>query len=95
MFVIELTYKVPLEKIDELLQTHVPFLNDHYSSGKFIASGRKVPRDGGVILAMATDRTELEAIIRQDPFYQHQLADYRITEFVVSKKAEYVTGSFS
>lgn len=95
MFIIELTYKVPLEKIDLHLEDHVQFLNEHYASGKFIASGRKVPRDGGVILATATDRMEVETIIRQDPFYQHHLADYKITEFMVSKKAQHLTESFS
>ena len=95
MFVIELTYKVPLEQIDQHLENHVHFLNEHYTSGKFIGSGRKVPRDGGIILATVTDRTEAEAIIKKDPFYQHQLADYKITEFVVSKKAQHLTESFS
>lgn len=94
MFLIELTYKVPLDQIDEYLQSHVEFLNAHYSFGKFIASGRKEPRDGGVILATANDRKEVEAIIKQDPFYQHQLADYKITEFIVSKKAQHLTDSF-
>lgn len=94
MFVIELTYKVPLKQIDEYLESHVQFLNAHYGLGTFIASGRKVPRDGGVILATANDRKEVEAIIKQDPFYLHQLADYKITEFVVSKKAQHLTDSF-
>ena len=95
MFIVELTYKVSLDQIDQHLESHVQFLNEHYASGKFIASGRKVPRDGGIILVTANDRQEVEAIIRQDPFYQHQLAGYKITEFVVSKKAQYLTESFS
>ena len=94
MFVIDLTYKVPLDQIDEHMQSHVQFLNVYYDFGKFIASGRQVPRDGGIILATANDRKEIEAIIKQDPFYQHQLADYKITEFVVSKKATHLTDSF-
>jgi uncharacterized protein YciI len=94
MFIIDLTYKVPLDQIDEYMERHVQFLNRYYNSGKFIASGRKVPRDGGVILATANDRKEIEDIITQDPFYQHQLADYRITEFVVGKKAQHFTDLF-
>lgn len=94
MFVIDLTYKAPLDQIDEYMENHVQFLNVHYGCGKFIASGRKVPRDGGIILTAADDRKEVEAIIKQDPFYQHQLADYKITEFVVSKKAQDLTDLF-
>ena len=94
MFVIDLTYKVPLDQIDEHMQSHVQFLNKYYGFGEFIASGRKVPRDGGIILATANDRKEIEDIIQQDPFYKHQLADYKITEFVMSKKAQHLTDSF-
>ena len=94
MFVIDLTYKVPLDQIDEYMESHAQFLDAHYGFGTFIASGRKVPRDGGIILATANSREDVEAIIKQDPFYQHQLADYKITEFVVSKKATHLTDSF-
>jgi uncharacterized protein YciI len=94
MFVIDLTYKVPLDQIDEYMESHVQFLNVYYALGKFISSGRKVPRDGGIILATANDRKEIEDIIKQNPFYQHQLADYKIIEFVVGKKAQHLTDSF-
>ncbi|MFX4229230.1 MAG: YciI family protein [Porticoccaceae bacterium] len=49
--------------------------------GDVLASGRKVPRDGGVILAKG-DRAALEDELTRDPFKQHDLADYTITEFV-------------
>ncbi|MER3463543.1 MAG: GTP cyclohydrolase [Chitinophagaceae bacterium] len=95
MFIIELTYKVSLDQIDQYLESHVEFLDEYFASGNFIASGRKVPRDGGIILAIPINRTEVEAIIKQDPFYQNQLADYKITEFVVSKKSQQLIESFS
>lgn len=95
MFIIELTYKVSLDQIDQYLESHVDFLDEYFASGNFIASGRKVPRDGGIILAIPINRTEVEAIIKQDPFYQNQLADYKITEFVVSKKSQQLIESFS
>jgi uncharacterized protein YciI len=87
MFIIELTYKVPLEQIDLHLEEHVQFLDRFYENGNFIASGRKIPRDGGIILAIAKDKAELETIVAEDPFNKHQLADYKITEFIPSKQA--------
>ena len=42
---------------------HVRFLEKYYASGHFLVSGRKIPRDGGVILAVGEDRDEIEAII--------------------------------
>jgi len=43
MFIINPTYKVELTKIDQFLDEHIEFLNEQYTLGNFIASGRKVP----------------------------------------------------
>jgi uncharacterized protein YciI len=51
-------------------------------------SGRKEPRDGGIIIAHAASRAELEAVLRDDPFAQAGLATYAITEFVPTMTAE-------
>jgi uncharacterized protein YciI len=87
MFIVELTYKVPNEQLDQYLSAHRTFLDKYYTAGKFIASGAKVPREGGIILAQAASKEEISMIITEDPFHQHELADYRIIEFVASKKA--------
>ena len=88
MFIIELIYKVPLEEIDAHMKEHVAYLNKHYQSKNYIVSGRKIPRDGGIIIATASNKKEIEKIIKQDPFYKHKLADFKITEFNASQKAE-------
>src|SRR5215469_13079221 len=75
MFVIELTYKAPLADIDAHMTAHVAFLKKYYDAGKFVVSGRKVPRDGGIIIAAGDERAEIEAIIREDPFHSEGLAD--------------------
>lgn len=53
-----------------------------------VVSGRKIPREGGIILAVGKSRVEIEAIIREDPFYEHGLADFRIIEFRASQRAD-------
>lgn len=85
MFIVDLTYKVELERVEEFLEQHIQFLNEQYDLGNFVASGRKVPRMGGIILAVVEERDALERILEKDPFKAHQLADYQITEFVPSK----------
>ncbi len=87
MFIIELTYKAPLSKIDAAMKAHVAFLNKHYASGRFLVSGRKIPRDGGIIVATGTDRAEVEAIVRDDPFCARGLADFRVIQFRASQRA--------
>jgi uncharacterized protein YciI len=88
MFVIELTYKADLAEIDARMVAHVVFLKKYYASGNFLVSGRKVPRDGGIILAVGKSRRQIEAVIEEDPFFEHGLADFRIIEFRASQRAD-------
>ncbi|WP_394823512.1 YciI family protein [Pendulispora albinea] len=88
MFVIELVYKVPLEEIDARMKDHMVFLRKYYASGHFLVSGRKVPRDGGIIVAAGDGKDEIETIMREDPFIAHGLADFRVTEFLPSQRAK-------
>jgi len=88
MFVVELIYKATLAEIDAHMTAHVGFLKKYYAAGNFLVSGRKVPRDGGIIIAVADSRQQLETIIREDPFCARGLADFRIIEFRASQRAD-------
>ena len=66
MFIVTLTYTAPLERIDAYLEAHRAWLGEQYARGLFLMSGRKEPRDGGIIIAHAASRTELEAVLRDD-----------------------------
>lgn len=92
MYIINITYKVDLFDVDRYISDHVDYLNKYYDNGTFILSGRKKPRTGGVILANADSRERLDEIVSEDPFYQHQLADYTVIEFESSKAAEGLEG---
>jgi uncharacterized protein YciI len=87
MFVIELTYKADLSEIDAHMAAHVVFLKKYYASGHFLVSGRKIPRDGGIILAVGKSRQVIETIMQEDPFITNSLADFRIIEFRASQRA--------
>jgi uncharacterized protein YciI len=88
MFVIELIYKADLAAIDARMRAHMAFLKKYYAAGNFLVSGRKIPRDGGIILALGGSRDELHQIMAEDPFVAHGLADVRIIEFRVSQRAQ-------
>jgi uncharacterized protein YciI len=88
MFVIELIYKVDLAKIDAHMPAHMKFLKKYYASGHFLVSGRKIPRDGGIILAVGGSRLEIEAIVKEDPFVSRGLAEFRVIEFRASQRAD-------
>jgi uncharacterized protein YciI len=86
VFVIELIYKAT--QIDANMADHVAFLKKYYSAGNFLVSGRKIPRDGGIIIAVGASRTEMETIAGEDPFVRRGLAEFRVTEFRASQRAK-------
>lgn len=88
MFVFLLTYEKPLEEIDRLLPEHVRYLERWYEKGKFLCSGRRNPRTGGVILCRCGSLAEAEDIRNQDPFYREGAARYEIVEFLPTKMSE-------
>lgn len=85
MFMAILSYIRPLEDIDALIPAHVRFLDRHYASGLFVASGRLVPRTGGVILISGGDREQVLQVLEQDPFKQQGVATYDLLEFSPTK----------
>ena len=88
MFVIELVYTAPLAQIDAAMAAHVRFLNKYYANGTFLVSGRKIPRDGGIIIAAGSSRDEIETILREDPFVARGLAEFRVIEFRASQRGK-------
>ena len=88
LFVIELIYRATLNDIDASMTAHLRFLKKYYTAGNFLVSGRKIPRDGGVILAVGDSREQIEMIMRQDPFCARGLADVRIIQFRASQRAD-------
>jgi uncharacterized protein YciI len=94
LFVIELNYTAELSEIDAHMADHVVFLKKYYAAGHFMVSGRKIPRDGGIILAVGESREQIEKIIEEDPFHRHGLANFRIVEFRASQRAKSLDALF-
>ena len=84
MIIIELTYKKSLDDVNKLLQKHRDFLDKYYGEKLFLASGPKNPRNGGIILSMG-DQETINNILKEDPFHQYGIADYRVIEFEPTK----------
>lgn len=88
MFIVILTYKVDLALIDAALTAHAEWLDQQYADGVFVLSGRRVPRTGGVILAVGTTRDDLVRRLSSDPFHQLDYADHEIIECSPSRVAD-------
>lgn len=87
MFIVILEYQRPLEDVDAHLAEHIEFLEFYYREGTFLASGRRVPRTGGFILARAPSRQDLKVKLSYDPFNTHKIAKYSIIEVAPSMTA--------
>ncbi len=87
MYIINLQYTKPLEEVDTLIDEHIEFLKRQYEKGVFIASGRKIPRTGGIILVRNISLEELDKIIAEDPFNIHGVAEYSMTQFTPTMMA--------
>ncbi|KES13053.1 hypothetical protein SASC598P14_006230 [Snodgrassella alvi SCGC AB-598-P14] len=87
MFIFKLHYLKSIEEVEKYLPAHLNYLQEHYDSGDFIASGRQVPRIGGVILCRAASKESAQSIMVKDPFHIHQIAEYELIEFIPTKYA--------
>jgi uncharacterized protein YciI len=87
MFIFILTYQKPLSEVDKHLEAHRAYLDQYYASGHLIVSGGQEPRTGGVILCRAETKEQAVHIMKLDPFYLHQIAQYEVIEFVPTKYA--------
>ena len=87
MFLLRLTYLKPLDEVDTLMRPHMAWLRKQYAEGRFVVSGRQVPRVGGVIIAHGDDRTEIEALAATDPFVRGGVATVEVTQFSATRGA--------
>ena len=58
----------PLAEVDAVLKQHIAFLDHYYEQKKFLASGRRENRVGGVILVLSSSLQEAEEIMKMIRF---------------------------
>lgn len=80
-FIIEVTYRIPVEQLGENLAEHRAFLQTGYAKGWLLCSGPQAPRLGGMVVARAPSLEDLQAFFKNDPYQLKGLADYRFVEF--------------
>lgn len=91
MFVLELTYTAPLERVDAVAPDHLAWLDENFAAGRLILAGRKNPRDGGILLAVVDNREAAEALVAADPYTTAGVCEYRIVEFTATRTAPALT----
>ncbi len=90
--VVEIIYKAPIVKIEELTPIHREFLQTGYKTGMLLVSGPKVPRTGGIVIAKANSMEEITGFFKNDPYALNDAADYSFIEFNPKSYQEILKG---
>lgn len=81
--VVTLTYVAPLDAIDAAMTDHVAWLTQGYDAGLIVASGRRTPRTGGIVI-LRGEHDAVAALVATDPFVARGLATAAVTAFTAS-----------
>lgn len=76
-------YLKPVDEVEVHLDAHRGWVRENAQAGRFIAAGREVPLQGGLLVAVGVTRDEVDAIIAADPYVVEGMADYDIREYDV------------
>jgi uncharacterized protein YciI len=87
MFVLIARYTKPLEEVDQHFEGHVAWIGRHAAAGRILVTGRQVPPVGGILIASAGSRDELDAMVAEDPFVIAGASEYEILEYEVKRAA--------
>ena len=71
---------------DERLIAAEAVVKQCYAEGRFLVSGPKDPRTGGIVIATGPSRDEIEALMARDPFVEAGVVTVTITPFSASNR---------
>ncbi len=82
---------VPAEDVPRVyIPMHEKHIASGIESGIVLFAGPKVQEGGGLMIARAESREELEAFLSRDPFTQYGLAQFKVKEFLMNDRSEFV-----
>ena len=85
MFLIDIKYTVDMDIINQHVMEHRTWLDEKYKEGLLLCSGPKEPRTGGIIIALCNESSQVKNLVKEDPYYKNNVAEYTITEFLPNK----------
>ena len=77
LFVVVSTFLVPIEVIDENVADHAAWVEEQYAKGRVLASGRRQPPIGGIIILRGESREEIVRLFSDEPFNTRGLVEYQ------------------
>ena len=83
MFLLLGRYLKPVDEVEVHLDAHRGWVRENAEAGRFVAAGREVPLQGGLLVAVGVTRDEVDAIIAADPYVIEGVAGYDVREYDV------------
>jgi uncharacterized protein YciI len=87
MHIIFLRFGAQRAQARQWMQAHKQWIEQGIGDGIFLLAGSLDDGQGGVLLAAAEDRQQLQARLEQDPFAQHQVVSAEIVAVKPSRPA--------
>ena len=85
-FLVEITYLVPFESLDDIRPAHRSFLQTGYDKGWLLMSGPLVPPIRAFVVARAPEMADLQSFFANDPYQIEGKATYRFFEYEPVKR---------
>jgi uncharacterized protein YciI len=85
IFVISLRYLVYPDKLAAAAADHDTYLEKHFKTGEFLASGLQTPPINETILATAKNRQVIDKIIAADPYVKKKWVTVDVIEFSAAR----------
>lgn len=92
MFLLLGRYTAPSDEVDPHRDGHVAWVQEHVGAGHFLAGALEEGGVGGVIVAKASSREEVEGWTQDDPFIANGVFAYDIRAYEVAFAVEGVEG---
>ncbi|WDE11844.1 YciI family protein [Thalassomonas haliotis] len=92
MFLINMTFVKELSEVDLFTADHRDYMAKQYETGKMLFGGRKVPREGGIIVSKHDSLHDLMQVMENDPFIINKVATFDVVEFEPVMRAEQLQG---
>lgn len=84
MFLLLGRYTATPDQVDPHRDAHVAWVQQHTEAGHFLAGALQAGGVGGLIVAKASSRDEVESWTADDPFIANGVFEYDIREYEVA-----------
>ena len=84
MILVNVTIKNKDKITEEIMQAHVAYVQGCYiSNKKFVHIGTLLDHNNGIYIYDYETEAEVMQLIESDPFYKEDIADYKLTSYIV------------